>query len=113
MKLFSRISGAMVSGLVLIAVFITVLPASRADGTNSAASSKPVPYPLDTCVVSGDKLGGDMGGPIVFIYSNSVVNQEIKLCCPDCKPKFLKEPDKYLKTIRDAEAAQKKQNVKN
>ena len=113
MKLFNRISLAAVSGLVLTAVFLTVLPASRADDTNSTASSKPVPYPLDTCVVSGDKLGGDMGPPIVFIYSNGVVNQEIKFCCPDCKPKFLKDPDKYMKIIRDAEAAQNKQATNN
>jgi len=64
-------------------------------------------YPLNTCVVSGDKFGGDMGDPIVFVYSNKDVNQEIKFCCPMCKPKFLKDPDKYMKIIHDAEAKAK------
>lgn len=68
------------------------------------APGRPIPYPLKTCVVSGDELGGDMGPPIVFIYTNNGANQEIKFCCPDCKPKFLQDPDKYMKIIQAAEA---------
>jgi hypothetical protein len=114
MKLYRRIGLAAFTGLVLTAVFFTVLPDSRADGTNTVVSSStPIPYPLDYCVVSGDKLGGDMGPPVTFIYSNSVVNQEIKFCCADCKPDFLKHPDKYMKIIKAAEAKQKKQAAKN
>lgn len=66
-------------------------------GTN-AAESKPKPYPFDTCLVDGMKLGS-MGSPYVFIYHG----QEIKLCCPSCKPVFLKDPGKYLKKIKEAE----------
>jgi hypothetical protein len=123
MKLFKRIGRP-----ALAAIFVIVLdgcstkdsaPAASsqhgpaapylqpvANDTTSTASAQPIPYPLDTCVESGDKLGGDMGPPIVFIYSNNGVNQEIKFCCPDCKPKFLKDPDKYMKIIRAAEAQQ-------
>lgn len=73
--------------------------------TNSATGSKgkPTPYPLKTCVVSGEKLG-EMGDPVVFVYTNNGANQEVKFCCPMCKPKFLKDPDKYMKVIKDAEA---------
>lgn len=73
--------------------------------TNNATgnSVKPTPYPLNTCIVSGEKLG-EMGKPIVFVYTNNGANQEIKFCCPMCKPKFLKDPDKYMKIIKDAEA---------
>ena len=82
--------------------------AIRAADTNSVASAqKPTPYPLKTCVVSGEKLG-EMGPPIEFVYTNKAVNQEIKFCCPMCKGRFLNEPDKYMKTITEAEAAQKK-----
>ncbi len=81
---------------------------SDADSGASANGSKPVPYPLTTCVVSGEKLGGEMGKPIEFVYTNNGVNQEIKFCCPDCKAVFLKDPDKYLKKIHDAEAAAQK-----
>jgi YHS domain-containing protein len=47
---------------------------------------------------------GSMGDPYVFAYQG----QEIKFCCPDCKPEFLKDPDKYMKKIQDAEAAAQK-----
>ena len=104
MKSFNRISRLLAGAAVLAAAFVTVSSSALADGTNSVASSKPVPYPLDTCIISGDKLGGDMGAPIVFVYSNKDVNQEIKFCCPMCKPKFLADPDKYMKIIHDAEA---------
>ena len=116
MKLFNRISRPLVGGLVLAAVFAVAPTIIRADGTNAvqAADSKPRPYPLDTCVVSGDKLG-EMGDSIVFIYEDKAkgINQEIKFCCPDCKPKFLKDPDKYMKTIQDAEAKAKTKDNKN
>lgn len=95
----------MAGGLILAAVLAAIPAIIRADGTNAvkAADSKPTPYPLTTCVVSGDKLGGDMGDPVVFIYQTNGINQEIKFCCPMCKPKFLADPDKYMKIIRQAE----------
>lgn len=69
------------------------------NGTNNVAGdTKPKPYPLTTCVVDGMDLYS-MGGPYVFVYQG----QEVKLCCPDCKSLFLKDPDKYLKKIQDAE----------
>jgi YHS domain-containing protein len=48
-------------------------------------------YPLDTCIVSGEKLG-EMGKPVVFEYKG----QEIKLCCKSCRKKFDKDPAKFL-----------------
>jgi hypothetical protein len=55
---------------------------------------KAKPYPLKTCIVSGDKLG-EMGKPIVFVYQH----REIKLCCKDCRKDFDLDPDKYLKKL--------------
>ncbi len=52
------------------------------------------PYKLDTCIVSGEKLG-EMGDPVVFTHEG----QEIKLCCKKCKPKFEKDPATYLKKL--------------
>jgi YHS domain-containing protein len=69
----------------------------------TAADAKPKPYPFDTCLVDGMKLGS-MGDPYVFVYQG----QEIKFCCADCKPIFLKDPDNYMKKIQDADAASKK-----
>ena len=77
----------------------------RADGTNSASSTpEPKPDLLKTCPVSGDKLGADMGKPYVFVYQG----QEVKLCCPDCKDEFDKNPAKYIKKIQNAATAAKK-----
>ena len=64
---------------------------------------KAKPYPLKKCVVSDEKLG-EMGKPFVFTHEG----QEIKLCCKDCKPKFDKDPAKYVKKMNDAQAAKAK-----
>ena len=42
-----------------------------ATSTNSLAAAKPVPYPLDACIISGDKFDGDMGPPVVFVYQDA------------------------------------------
>jgi len=83
-------------------IAILASPALRAEETQAPAKETKTeekkatvkPYPLDTCIVSGEKLG-EMGKPVVFVYQG----QEIKLCCKSCKPKFDKEPAKYLKKL--------------
>jgi hypothetical protein len=100
MKIFKPIFlTAMVAGL-LIAPFAL----SAADSTES----KPRPYLLKTCIVSGDKLGGDMGDPYVFIYKDKKIKddpgREIKFCCKSCLKDFNKDPKAYLKKIDAAEA---------
>lgn len=59
-----------------------------------AEAPKVKPYPLETCIVSDEKLG-EMGKPVVFTHEG----QEIKLCCKSCKPKFEKDPATYLKKL--------------
>jgi YHS domain-containing protein len=63
----------------------------------SAAESSAKPYPLDTCLVSGEKLGS-MGDPIVINHEG----QEIKFCCDTCVPQFKKDPEKYLSKLDQA-----------
>jgi YHS domain-containing protein len=93
-----------VAGILLATAVISILAAAHADGTNavnstnSSNATQPKPDLLTTCPVSGDKLG-DMGKPYVFVYQG----QEVKLCCPDCKADFDKNPDKYMKMIRAAD----------
>ena len=100
--------------IFILAVFVTIAFAGdralSADQTNSisqtnSASSTPPPKPdlLKTCPVSGVKLG-EMGQPYVFVYKG----QQVKLCCPDCKKEFDKNPAKYMKLIRAADKKQKK-----
>jgi peptidoglycan hydrolase CwlO-like protein len=61
----------------------------------------PKPYPLGTCVVSGEKLGGDMGEPVVFVHEG----REIKLCCNSCRKDFDADITKFLAKV---DAAAKK-----
>ena len=84
--------------MILAALLVAFAPSSRADGTNAVATIKP--DLLTTCPVSGDKLGADMGKPVVIVYQG----QEVKFCCPMCKADFDKDPAKYLKKIRAADA---------
>lgn len=97
MKLFN-----VIAGLAVAAALVTTASLRADDSTNNPAS-KPTPYPLNTCPVSGDKLG-EMAPPYVFVYQG----QEIKFCCPDCKKDFLKDPQKYLNQIKEAAAKQAK-----
>ena len=112
MKLFNRISRRVAGGLVLAAVFAAVPAIIHADGTNSvAAAAKPVPYPLKTCVVSGDKLDGDMGAPLDYVYKQDGKSDRlVRFCCKHCVKDFQKDPAKYLKMIDDA-AAKKQADV--
>ena len=86
---------------ILTAVLLTGLVA----GVLSArAADKPKPYPLKTCVVSGEEINdkGEMK-PHSFTYQG----QEVKLCCKSCLKDFNKEPAKYLKKIEDASKGKK------
>lgn len=89
MKLFYR------NLLLVLSLGITTLAVSAL-----AEDQTPVkPDLLTTCPVSGEKLGGDMGDPLVFTNNNQIV----KLCCPHCKKTFDKNPKKYLAIIRAAD----------
>ena len=63
-------------------------------------------YPLQTCVVSGDKLdGGDMGPPLDYIYrEEGKPDRLLRFCCKDCVKDFNKDPDKYLAMLDDPDA---------
>jgi YHS domain-containing protein len=94
----------LILGIILAAAFVVASQIARADDTNAVGSSTNSVKPdlLTTCPVSGEKLGS-MGKPYVFVYKG----QEVKLCCPDCKADFDKDPQKYMKKIQDAAAAKK------
>jgi YHS domain-containing protein len=62
----------------------------------------PHSYPLKTCVVSEDKLG-EHGKAIKMSYEGT----DVYLCCKDCIKDFKKDPAKYVKMVKDAEAKKK------
>ena len=64
----------------------------------------PETYPLKTCVISEDAFGGKMGKPIKVTSDGT----DVYLCCKMCKKDFDKDPAKYVKMVKDAEATKAK-----
>lgn len=53
-----------------------------------------IPYPLETCLVSGEPLDA-LGAPVRYLHGN----QEVLFCCDGCRPKFEADPQPYLERI--------------
>jgi hypothetical protein len=67
------------------------------------------PYPLKWCLCTEDRLDDTKNTEelISFIHNG----QEIRLCCTTCKKDFFdKDPEKYLKRLADAVAANQIEN---
>ncbi len=77
----------------LLLAVLALLPVSCASPGGTAASGVK-PYPKDTCIVTGNKLGS-MGAVQTTIYQG----QEVKFCCKPCVKKFDANPTKYLSTL--------------
>lgn len=95
MKTTKNLLGALLAFALLAGPFAAL-------AADSKAKAKLKPYPLKTCVVTDEKLGG-MGDAYVFEHEG----REIKLCCKGCLKDFKKDPAKYVKKIEAAEAKSK------
>ncbi|MEK7684118.1 MAG: TRASH domain-containing protein [Verrucomicrobiota bacterium] len=100
MKILRKLTATLLATVVLTAP-IAGFAAEKKAGKNAP---KPKPYTLNTCAVSDEKLGGDMGEPYVFTHEG----REIKLCCKSCLKDFKKAPAKFIKKIEEAEKKAKK-----
>ena len=58
-------------------------------------------YPIDWCVVSGEKLG-EMGKPYDYDYQG----RKIKFCCGMCVKTFEADPARYIARLDSAVAGQ-------
>lgn len=58
-------------------------------------------YPLESCVVSGEALGGEMGDPVNHIVGNRLV----RLCCNMCKKELAAEPGKFIAALDESVVA--------
>jgi hypothetical protein len=83
-------SFAILSLPVILLAMVMGSPDSGGADRDSAAAS-PKPYPLTTCIVSDEKLGG-MGKPAMIDYKG----QQVGFCCKSCIGDFEKDPAKYL-----------------
>jgi hypothetical protein len=107
--------------LALLSGAFAVAPLALAEGHDHASMAQPAApadqaawlakartdYPLDACVVSGDKLEANaMGGPVDYIHQETgKPDRLVRFCCKDCVRDFKKNPAKYLTKIDDAAAA--------
>ena len=80
----------------------TAAPPAPAQDNAAVVQAQLPTYPLQTCVVSGDKLGG-MGNPVDYVHEGRLV----RFCCSGCIATFKRDPAKYLKMIDDAAAKAK------
>lgn len=75
----------------------------------AADAPKAVPYPLQTCIVSGEHLtAGEM---VVYTHhEEGQPDRVMKFCCRKCLAKFKADPAKYLKELDAAVAKSAKKN---
>ena len=85
------------SRLLATVALVAVAGTGLAFTDDDAKTPKGDPWPLDTCAVSGEKLGS-MGDAIVYDHDG----RDVRFCCKACIGTFKKDPAKYLKTA-DAE----------
>jgi hypothetical protein len=102
MRLVSSIASLAVVAVALAACANeSAKPAAPAAAAPAAHEMKPITasanYPLKTCVVSGEELGG-MGDRVAYSYDGT----EVQFCCSHCVAKFEKDPAPYLAKIAAA-----------
>ena len=68
----------------------------------SAPAGVPKDYPLTKCVISDEKLG-EHGKPVKVTSEGT----DVWLCCKSCIKDFNKEPAKFVKMVKDAQAKTK------
>ncbi|HMP84849.1 MAG TPA: TRASH domain-containing protein [Verrucomicrobiota bacterium] len=88
-----------------LAATLLAAPALRAADDDKKKTDA---YPLDTCVVTDEKLGS-MGKPYVYEHEG----RQVQFCCKGCLKDFKKDPAKYMKKLDDAEKAAKAKTDKN
>ncbi|MBU0691617.1 hypothetical protein KKC97_06265 [bacterium] len=79
--------------LILSYITISLLVLGSALAGETSDTRHP-PYPIDYCLVSGEKLGS-MEEPVKIEHEG----REIQFCCSSCVETFRQNPDKYLKKL--------------
>lgn len=86
-----------VAGLTTTSPTIVHAAQNPADHPKNAAA-----YPLDTCVVSGEKLGA-MGKPYDYVHqAPGQPDRLVRFCCRGCVKDFKKDPAAYLRILDEA-----------
>jgi YHS domain-containing protein len=79
----------------IAALLVCLLLMGAASRSFAAAESEAgVPYLLDTCPVTGAKLGS-MGEPVITVYEG----REVRFCCAGCIPAFENDKTGFFQKI--------------
>ena len=93
-------------GIALIFASCGGVNTPKTDTTLTLASKveqapRPKPYPLTTCLVSGEDLD-EMDERVSAVYEG----QTFEFCCKPCLVKFNKNPEKYVSQLAAAKKTQ-------
>ncbi|MCB1210190.1 MAG: hypothetical protein KDK97_12725 [Verrucomicrobiales bacterium] len=80
---------------ILLSTLLGMALIACADEGKDKPKAEAKPYPLETCVVSGEKLGS-MGKPVVVMHEG----KEIRLCCKSCIKEFKADPAKFAAMVK-------------
>jgi YHS domain-containing protein len=91
-----RLVSVSVAVLALSGAALALLQSAEKPSPQDALIARQLPsYPLDTCPVSGEELGGAMGAPVEFVHEGRLV----RFCCKQCIGEFKKDPAPFLGKI--------------
>ncbi len=88
------------SRFLLCTAFLLASAGLTAADTPAVDAPKAKAYPLDICLVTGEKLDS-MGGVVTVVQDG----QEYKFCCKGCIKDFNKDPAKYAAKLAEAAKA--------
>lgn len=91
----------LLAGFALAQKPADTVPAKGGDVDSKVIEFQKPSYPLDTCPISGEKLGG-MGEPVDMVVDGHLV----RLCCGGCKKGVEKDKAAVIKKIAEAVVAQ-------
>ena len=98
MSIYSRFLVAVASLAALSSAAMTAAPTTSAPDTFLGDA-----YPLETCSVSGEKLGADAVTTVLSgMKDKNLDGTQIKFCCTKCEASFKADPAKYIEKM-DAE----------
>ncbi len=98
-KLTQLLAVAALTGLT----FQITAHAEKKEGAAAPKEAKAKPYPLDFCLISGEKFEGSDMKPFEIVHEG----QTIKFCCKSCVKDFKKDPKKELAKLADEVKKQK------
>ncbi|MBI3736611.1 TRASH domain-containing protein, partial [Candidatus Sumerlaeota bacterium] len=99
---FHRITHSMLAialgcGLLIPAALLGAGEKKDAKAEKKEEAKGETSYPIDICVMSGEKLGS-MGDPVIYKHEG----REIRFCCPNCLDTFKANPAEGLKKLDEA-----------